>query len=81
MSYANSLVYQQWALVGGCILAGLFCLAGAVRQMQTGETWGATGKGKVFRSEEPGYFIYMFCMRLLIGGISLAAGLFFWGKI
>jgi hypothetical protein len=46
-----------------------------VAQVRSGETWGGTGKGRVYRNEEPGYFWYMFVMRVALGSAALISGL------
>lgn len=58
---------QIIAIAVGCMLVGVLCIGGAIQQLRTGETWGATGKGRVVRDEEPGYFWWMFVMRIVFG--------------
>ena len=36
-----------------------------------GETYGLSGKGKVIRDEEPGYFLMLLVARFILGSISL----------
>lgn len=68
---------QARAVSLGCILVGLACLIGAIAQLCTGETWGAAGKGRVSRAQEPGQFWTLFAMRSILGPIALAGGI--WG--
>lgn len=63
------------AIAMGCVFVGALCIWGAIDQVRTGETWGATGKGRVYRAGEPGYFWYMFAVRIVLGPISLVLGL------
>lgn len=64
------------ALAIGCVLAGVLCIHGAIDQVRKGETWGATGVGRVYREERPGYFWYMFWVRITLGPIALILGLY-----
>ncbi len=63
------------AILAGCILAGALCVIGAVNQLRTGETWGGTGRSRICRAREPGYFWYLFVVRAVLGTIALVAGL------
>ncbi len=65
---------QTTAISAGCILVGVLCVAGAVNQLRTGETWGATGRGRICRASEPGYFWYLFAARAVLGTIALIGG-------
>lgn len=67
---------QQTALAIGSIFVGVLCAYGAVDQLRKGETWGATGKGRVKRAEEPVYFWYMFVVRAVLGPILAVLGVF-----
>lgn len=58
---------QSAALVAGVLVIGLVLWAGAVVQLVKGETWGATGKGRVSRTASPAYFWYIFIVRLFLG--------------
>ena len=64
------------ALALGCILAGGLCILGAIDQVRKGVTWGATGRGRVFREQSPGYFWYLFWVRIILGPIALLGGVF-----
>jgi hypothetical protein len=55
---------------------GVVLIYSAVTQWRKGETYGLSGKGKVYRDEEPGYFMMLFVGRIILGPISLACGLF-----
>ena len=66
---------QNAALLIGCIFVGALCTYGAINQVRRGETWGATGKGRVRRAEEPVYFWYVFLVRMLLGPVLLVLGL------
>ncbi|MBS0577351.1 MAG: hypothetical protein JSS45_13175 [Proteobacteria bacterium] len=66
---------QTTAIALGCVLVGLLCIGGAIQQVRTGETWGATGKGRVYRDQEPGYFWGMFVARVVLGPIAAIGGL------
>ncbi len=65
---------QAVAISAGCILAGALCIVGAVNQLRTGETWGATGRGRIYRASEPGYFWYLFVARSVLGTVALIGG-------
>lgn len=67
------LSYQRFGIRAGLLLVSVLCLAGAFRQWRTGETFGLSGKGKVYRSEEPAYFAMLFYARILLGCAGLAA--------
>ena len=67
---------QKAALLIGCIFVGALCSYGAIDQLRKGETWGATGKGRVRRVEEPVYFWYVFLVRALLGPLLIGLGLF-----
>lgn len=67
--------HDATAIAFGCAFAGALCIIGAISQVITGVTWGATGKGKVFRAEEPGYFWYMFSVRIILGPIAFIPGI------
>ncbi|MCC7060781.1 MAG: hypothetical protein IT508_11175 [Burkholderiaceae bacterium] len=66
---------QAVAISIACVFVGALCVIGAIDQVRTGETWGATGKGRVYRASEPGYFWYVFAARIVLGPIALAGGL------
>lgn len=66
---------QAVAIAAGAVCVGAWCLWGAVAQVRSGETWGGTGKGRVYRTREPGYFWYMFGMRVVWGCAALIPGL------
>ncbi len=66
---------QGVAIATGCAFVGALCVIGAINQMRTGETWGLAGGGRVFRSEQPGYFWFLFAARVVLGPIALIAGL------
>ncbi len=68
------------ALAAGCILVGLLCTIGAIHQVMRGETWGATGRGRVYREESPGYFWYLFAMRIVLGPIALGGGIWLFAR-
>ncbi len=72
---APGLSYQRFGIRAGVLLVSVLCLAGAFRQWQTGETYGLSGKGKVYRSKEPAYFAMMFYARIILGCAGLAAGM------
>ena len=67
---------QDFAVAVGAVLVGVLCIHGAIAQVRSGETWGATGKGRVFRSEEPGYFWALFAVRIVLGPLALLLGWF-----
>lgn len=66
---------QDVAVALGLVLAGALCIWGAIAQLRSGETWGATGKGRVCRAEEPRYFWYMFTVRIVLGPVAPLLGL------
>jgi hypothetical protein len=66
---------QDIAIAIGAALVGVLCIWGAIAQWRSGETRGATGKGRVRRDEEPVYFWYMFAVRIVLGPIALILGL------
>lgn len=65
---------QAVVISAGCIMVGALCLAGAVNQVRTGTTWGATGRGRIDRASEPAYFWYLFGARLALGAVAVAGG-------
>lgn len=62
-------------LVVFSVALGAFLTYGAIRQLQTGGTWGATGKGRIRRDEEPGYFWYIFVARIILGPVLMIGGI------
>lgn len=80
MDLHQGLEYQKFALRAGLLLVGALCIAGAFQQWRTGETYGLSGKGKVYRSEEPGYFAMLFYARIILGSISVVLGWLFPGS-
>lgn len=64
-----------FAIAIGCMLVGILCIGGAITQVWTGRTWGATGKGRVYRRDEPGYFWGMFVARIVLGPIAWIGGM------
>lgn len=67
--------YQQLALGIGSIFIGILCVLGGIGQVFKGETWGATGKSRVRRDDEPLYFWFLFVVRILLGPILAVLGL------
>lgn len=67
---------QSVAIAVGAAFVGALCIWGAIAQWRSGETWGATGKSRVYRDEEPVYFWYMFAVRIVLGPIALILGLY-----
>jgi hypothetical protein len=67
--------FAHFALGIGSVVLGGLLIYGAVSQVLSGETWGATGKGRVRRDEEPAYFWYLFAARVLLGPPLVALGL------
>lgn len=67
--------FSHDVLAIGSVGLGALLIYGAVAQVLSGETWGATGKGRVGRDEEPGYFWYLFAARVLLGPSLVALGL------
>lgn len=80
MELHQGLKYQKFAILAGLLFVGVLCLAGAFQQWRTGETYGLSGKGRVYRSEEPGYFAMLFYARIILGGISVALGIAAFGQ-
>ena len=68
--------FSHYALAFGSVVLGGLLIYGAVSQVLSGETWGATGKGRVLRDEEPAYFWYLFAARVLLGPSLVILG--FW---
>ena len=68
---------QAVAISVGCGFAGALCIFGAINQVRTGETWGATGRGRVYRDKDAAYFWAIFAVRIVLGPIALIGGL--WG--
>ncbi len=66
---------QGVAISLGCVLVGALCLVGAINQVRTGETRGATGRGRIQRTDAPGYFWYLFVVRVVLGLAALVGGL------
>lgn len=75
MDLHEALKYQKFALRAGLLLVGVLCIAGAFQQWRTGETFGLSGKGKVYRNEEPGYFAMLFYVRMILGSICAVLGM------
>jgi hypothetical protein len=65
---------QTVAIALGCVLAGALCVWGAVSQVSRSETRGASGRRRLYRSQRPGYFWYLFAMRIVLGPIALVMG-------
>jgi len=63
------------ALRIGLAVVGLLLLGGAVAQVRTGSTYGLSGKGRVHRDEEPGYFLMLLVGRLLLGVACLGGAI------
>ncbi len=68
--------FQAVALKIGSILVGALLTYGAIDQVRKGETFGATGKGRISRETEPVYFLYMFCVRIVLGLVLLGGGIY-----
>lgn len=71
---------QTLALAAGCILVGVLCTVGAIQQVLRGETWGATGRSRVYREQTPVYFWYLFAVRIVLGPIALIGGIWLFGR-
>lgn len=63
------------ALRFGLAFVGVVLLGGAVAQWRSGATYGLTGKGRVHRDDEPGYFLMLLVGRVVLGIASLASAL------
>lgn len=60
----------------GSIILGTILLYSAGAQLRTGSTYGLTGKGRVHRDEEPGYFSMLLVARVALGIATILLGLF-----
>jgi len=56
----------------GVAFVGIVLIIGAVNNLFTGYTYGLTGKGKFYRKDEPGHFMFLFACRIFLGCLSLA---------
>lgn len=66
------------AIALGCIILGIALTVGAIQQARRGVTpSGGTGGpiGPIRRDEHPGYFTYVFWVRIILGPIAATAGL------
>ena len=66
-------VLQSVAIRFGAFFVGILLIGGVIRQYRTGETYGATGRGRVSRKTFPTYFTYLAIMRIVVG-IGLLVG-------
>jgi hypothetical protein len=66
---------QPTILRFGAIVVGIILLGAAVAQWRSGTTFGLTGKGRVNRNEEPGYFLMLLVGRIVLGVAALGAGI------
>jgi hypothetical protein len=82
MNYLLSLEFQKLALWIAVTIFGSFLLVEAIKQLLTGQTIGREGKRQggssvVKRSGQPGYFWFLFCVRLFLGTLSLLCMILF----
>jgi len=63
---------QNKAVILGTAFLCLICLWGAGAQVVKGATWGGSGKGRVYRDQEPIYFWFLFVARVFLGIFGLA---------
>jgi len=56
----------------GVAFIGLVLIIGAINNLHTGYTFGLTGKGKFYRKDEPGHFMFLFFIRVFLGCTCLA---------
>lgn len=67
---ATRISRRQWA-----VYSSARCVPWAWLPRCADETWGATGKGRVYRAGEPSYFWYIFAIRIVLGPTALILGL------
>lgn len=65
--YLEGSVLADRAIVTGLLFVGLLLATGSIIQLVKGETWGATGRGRVRRADSPAYFWYLFLARMILG--------------
>jgi len=68
----EKILNMQDILKFGVAFVGIVLIIGAINNLRTGYTFGLTGKGKFYRSEEPGHFMFLFACRIFLGCLSLA---------
>jgi len=56
----------------GVVFVGIVLIIGAINNLRTGYTFGLTGKGKFYRKDEPGHFMFLFFSRIFLGCLCLA---------
>lgn len=61
----------------GCIIAGAALVWAAVRALGTGTTLAGRGGpgGPITREDRPGYFWFLFWVRIVLGPIAVVGGL------
>jgi len=62
----------QEILKFGVAFVGIVLIISAIHNLRTGYTFGLTGKGKFYREDEPGHFMFLFFSRILLGCFCLA---------
>jgi hypothetical protein len=58
------------------VMLGSLLLTSTMSQSRTGKTHGLTGKGRVYRDEEPAYFKMLLIVRVILGSAMVLLGLF-----
>ena len=66
-----------FAILLGCVLVGMILIWGAVSALRTGTTFSNRGgpAGPITRAGRPGYFWFLFWVRIVLGPIALLGGL------
>jgi len=55
----------------GSFFLGCLLIAGVFNQYRTGQTYGATGKGRIYKGKDPVYFHYLGIIRTILGAALL----------
>ncbi|OPL19451.1 MAG: hypothetical protein AVO35_10560 [Candidatus Aegiribacteria sp. MLS_C] len=63
---------EETVITMGIMLIGLVLAVSAAVQLARGGTWGATGRGRVYRNASPAYFWYLFVARVILGVAMIA---------
>jgi hypothetical protein len=64
-------------IAAGCVLLGVVLTASAIAQLRSGATLSGRGgpRGPIRRGERPGYFWFLFWVRIVLGPVAALGGL------
>jgi hypothetical protein len=64
-------------IAAGCALLGVVLTASAIAQLRSGTTLSARGgpSGPITRQQRPGYFWFLFWVRIVLGPVAALGGL------